>query len=134
MEGMRFRLGGSNARWLRGSGIVSVLVLLILPSLVGMESFAAAQRDDLDYENEMANGLALMRRHQYEEALKSFKRASDLRERKSPECFLWMAEAYQGLEAYKNVLDSCDKAVELAGGDKALKARAYNLKGIALQS
>jgi peroxiredoxin len=44
-----------------------------------------------------------------------------------------MAQAYQGLEAYKNVVDSCDKMVEFAESNQT-KAQAFNLKGIALQS
>src|SRR5712692_10612957 len=45
-----------------------------------------------------------------------------------------MGEAYQGLQAYKKVAESCDKVIEFGGSDNQLRAQAYNLKGIALQS
>ncbi len=44
-----------------------------------------------------------------------------------------MANAYMGLEAYKNVAQSADKVVEFAANDVALQAQAYNLKAIAIQ-
>lgn len=134
MDRMRLKQNGQRARWLRVLGIGLVIAYLISPELLRTGSLASVQRDELSYEDEMESGLSLMRRHQYEAALKSFKRANDLRDKKSPECFLWMAEAYQGLEAYKNVADSCEKVIEFAGSDNRLKARAYNLKGIALQA
>jgi peroxiredoxin len=76
----------------------------------------------------------MLRRYRYEEALKGFKRANELRDKKSAECFAWMTEAYFGLEAYKNVIDSADKTIALAGGDTRLLLKAYNNKGLALQA
>src|SRR5207247_404585 len=73
-------------------------------------------------------------RHRYEDAVKSFKHANEMHEKKCAECFYGMAQAYQGLQAYKNVVESCDKMIELADSNKQLMAHAYNLKGIALQS
>lgn len=75
-----------------------------------------------------------MRVRKYEDALKSFKRANEMVDKRSPECFLGMAQAYQGLEAYRNVVDACERLIELAGSDIQLQALAYNLKGVALQS
>lgn len=134
MNKRRFQRDGHRARLLRVLGMGLVIAYLGSPELLRTGLLASVQRDELSYEDEMEQGLSLMRRHQYEAALKSFKRANDLRDKKSPECFLWMAEAYQGLEAYKNVAESCEKVIELAGSDNRLKARAYNLKGIALQT
>lgn len=92
-----------------------------------------AQKNALDYEEELEKGRELLAQRKYEEALKSFKRANEMREKKSPECFLAMALAYYGLEAYKNVIDSCDKVIELAANEVQLQVRAYNQKGMALQ-
>jgi len=68
-----------------------------------------------------------------EDALKAFKRANDLKGKTSAEALLAMANAYMGLEAFKNVAQTADKVVEFAGGDTKLQAQAYNLKGIAIQ-
>jgi peroxiredoxin len=98
------------------------------------EGSAVAQGGvDTAWADEMDKGKDLMRRRQYEDALKSFKRANEMRNKKCGVCFAWMAEAYLNLEAYKNVLDSAEKTIEFADGDKQLLLRAYNHQGISLQ-
>jgi tetratricopeptide (TPR) repeat protein len=101
---------------------------------LGMDETLAAAQDDDEYALELQKAGALMRRRNYEEALKSFKRANELRGKKSAECFFGMGQAYFGLQAFKNVVESADKAIELAGDDNALRARAYNLKGLGVQA
>lgn len=98
------------------------------------ERIARAQQDDEAYDIELQKGLDLLRRRKYEDALKSFKRANEMRAKASPECFFGMAQAYFGLEAYKNVLENCDKTIELGGNNNGLRAQAYNLKGLALRA
>ena len=116
------------------------LTILIAVGLLGLllldtdHSRTARAQDDDTYEEEVLKGKDLLRRRQYEEALKSFKRANELRGKKSAECFNLMTEAYLGLEAYKNVIESADKVIEFAGDDKELAAKAYNNKGIGLQA
>jgi tetratricopeptide (TPR) repeat protein len=138
MQTMRFGLPGRGAQWSRllgiGLGIAFLVVLQPRGDLWTTGPIARAQKNDASYEDEFEKGRDLLRRHQYEEALKSFKRANEMREKKSPECFFWMAQAYQGLQAYKNVAESCEKAIELAGNDIQLRVDAYNLEGLALQS
>ncbi len=95
---------------------------------------AIAQDSDEAYETELQKASDLLRRRQYEDALKSFKRANDLRGKKSAEALYGMAQAYYGLEALKNVVDTTDKLIAVAGDDKKLLLPAYNLKGIALQA
>jgi len=85
------------------------------------------------YEQEIANGRELMRRRRFEDALKVFKRANELKGQASAEAFFLMANAYMGLEAYKNVVQTSDKVIELAANNQTMQAQAYNLKGIALQ-
>lgn len=111
--------------------------LLLLPPAAGLgmdETIASAQDEDEAYSLELQKASALMRRRNYEDALKGFKRANELRGKKSAECFLGMAQAYFGLQAFKNVLESCDKALELAANDNDFRARVYNLKGLAVQA
>jgi peroxiredoxin/Flp pilus assembly protein TadD len=95
---------------------------------------ARAQDGELDYEEEISKGNSLLRQRKYEEALKSFKRANEIRGKKSAEAYNLMSEAYFGLGAFKNVVDSADKVIELANGDKLLLIKAYNNKGLALQA
>ena len=45
-----------------------------------------------------------------------------------------MAKAYEGLGASKNVVSSCDRAIELAPADQALAVLARQTKGVALQT
>lgn len=104
----------------------------VTTSLIG-GSARAQQPDGATYEQEIQSGRDFMRRRKFDDALKAFKRANDLKGKASAEAFLLMANAYMGLEAYKNVAQSSDRVIELAGNDTALQAQAYNLKGIAIQ-
>jgi peroxiredoxin len=107
--------------------------MLCVVVLFGPSSVVTSQDED-DYQAELTKGRSLLRRSQFEEALKSFKRANDTREKKCAECLNLMAEAYIGLEAYKNAVESADKVLLLAGDDKQLAFAAYNNKGVALQA
>ena len=137
MEKMGFR-----TRKCRGRGLCLLLVGLSFGFLISMSPAennwlsapVAEAQDDDDYEIEMQKATDLLRRHKYEDAVKSFKRANEKQGKKCAKCFFGMAQAYYGLEAYKNVVDSCDKLIEVAGGDKRMLVQAYNLKGIALQA
>ncbi len=93
-----------------------------------------AQNNDEAYDTEVQKARDLLRRRQYEDALKSFKRANDMRGKKSAESLFGMAQAYYGLEAYKNVSETADKLIAVAGDDKKTLLQAYNLKGVALQA
>lgn len=101
--------------------------------LAGFFTPTLAQLPPATYEEEIANGRDFLKRRRFEDALKSFKRANDLKEKKCAECFYLMANAYMGLDAYKNVTLSLDSAVLLAGDNLELRAQAHNLRGVALQ-
>jgi thiol-disulfide isomerase/thioredoxin len=124
------------------AGLLVVLLIALTPAGSRWSSFPVAssqesqgsQGNDAAYDTEFRKGLDLLRRHRWEDALKSFKRANEMRNKQSAECFYGMAQAYQGLEAYKNVAENCDKAIELSAGDPKTLIEAYNLKGIALQA
>jgi peroxiredoxin len=131
------------ARWATRRYSFSIRTALFAPAIMAMtlvspgargQSIVLAQGNDDAYELGVQKGVEFLRRRQYEDALKSFKHANDLKEKKSAECFYGMAQAYQGLEAYKNAVESCARAIELAGGDPRMQAQAYNLEGLALQS
>ena len=94
-----------------------------------------AELQDADaFDAEIAKANELVRRRRYEEALKGFKRANDLREKKSFDALFGMAQAYFGLEAYKNVVETCEKIIALGSASPRDQARTYNLQGIALQT
>jgi thiol-disulfide isomerase/thioredoxin len=78
----------------------------------------------------LQEGLRLIGKRQYEEAAKILKKALG-KEKPTARGYLLLAQAYAGLRAYKNVLESCDKAIACAAtaDDKAV---AHNTKGIAL--
>jgi thiol-disulfide isomerase/thioredoxin len=110
--------------------------LVLLPPRAGFwpeRRLAHAQQDDA-FDEAIDTARDLLKRKKYDEALKAFKRANDLHEKKDIECYLGMAQAYQGLEAFKNVVESCDKVIELAGNNTQAAGLACNLKGVALQS
>ena len=119
---------------LAGFGFVLSGSLLPFESNGPAATVATAQNTDEAYETELQKGRDLLRRRNYEDALKSFKRANDMRGKKSAESLFGMAQAYYGLEAFKNVADTADKLIAVAGDDKRMLLQAYNMKGIALQA
>ena len=121
------------------AGLLIAFLLALSPAGTTWSSFPVtlsqgAQGNDASYDSEFQKGTDMLRRHRWEEALKSFKRANEMRNKQSAECFYGMAQAYQGLGAYKNVVESCDKMIELSAADTKAQAQGYNLKGIALQT
>jgi peroxiredoxin len=120
-------------------GRLTTLLLLISLGLVGSllnspRSSTAAAQDEPTWQDEMESGKSLYRQRRYDEALKSFRRANEMRDKKCAECYGWMSETFLALEAYKNVVDAADKAVEFSGGDQQLLLKVYNNKGLALQA
>lgn len=111
-----------------------VLLLLVLLPLPAVSPSQAQQTADAAFQQELENGKDLFRKRRYDEALRSFRRANDLREKKCAVCYSWMSETYLALEAYKNVVTSADKVSELAPLDTQLLLKAYNNKGLALQA
>ncbi|HKO97488.1 MAG TPA: redoxin domain-containing protein [Pyrinomonadaceae bacterium] len=117
-------------------GVILVGIIWLEPTrcISGTAYSVHAQDDAFAYETEYQKGIDLLRRRQYEDALKSFKRANEMRGKKSPEALLGMAQSYMGLEAYKNVIDTAEKVLELEPNNAEFRAQAYNYKGLALQS
>lgn len=110
-----------------------VLAAVMAPVLLTGRTAGAQQPNGATYEEEIQAGRNFMRQRKWEDALKAFKRANDLKGKTSAEAHLLMANAYMGLEAYKNVAQSADKVVEFGGNDPELQVQAYNLRGIAIQ-
>jgi peroxiredoxin len=110
------------------------LVLLLFSLFLTAAPVVTSQDEEEDpFQAEMLKGRAALRRSQFEEALKSFKRANEMRAKKCADCMNLMAEAYLGLEAYKNVVETSDKVIALGSDDKQIILKAYNNKGLALQ-
>lgn len=93
---------------------------------------AVAQESETTYEDQLASAKSLLRQSRYDEALKLFKRANEMHDKKSAECYALMSDVYLNLEAYKSVINSADKTLALAGTDTQLLLKAYNNKGLAL--
>jgi thiol-disulfide isomerase/thioredoxin len=86
------------------------------------------------FDDEFERGRQLLQRHEYFEALKVFQRANQLASGKSAACFLAMAQAMHGMKAYQNAVDAARSAIELAGDDSRLRARAHSVRGLAFQA
>lgn len=111
---------------------------LLLPVAFAFSSLVARpqaqQTGDTAFQQELEKGKDFYRQRKYDEAISSFRRANDLRDKKCAVCYSWLAETYLSLEAYKSVIASADKAVALAPTDTQLLIKAYNNKGLALQA
>lgn len=109
------------------------LVLFFLLTALPATAAAAPARED-DFDDVIAKAHSMMRKREYDEALKYFKRANGMKGKNCAECLWGMAQAYSRLGAHKNVLETCDQLVQAAAGDRETAARAYNLKGLTLSS
>ncbi len=107
--------------------VIGIFCMLLLAAPV------VTSQDGDPFQTELTKGRAFLRRSQFDDALKSFKRANEMRDKKCAECLNLMAEAYLGLEAYKNVVETADKVIQLGSDDQQLILKAYNNKGLALQ-
>jgi thiol-disulfide isomerase/thioredoxin len=92
----------------------------------------ATYAQDADFDARIRDAETLLARRQYEDALRIYKAANALQDKKSPKALLGMARSYQGLKAHKSAADSCTDALKYAAGDTALEAEARNLRGVSL--
>lgn len=107
---------------------VSCLIVLALVASLPL-SGVARQREATDFETKMRDAATLMQRRQYEDALRIYRDANALQDKKSPRAWLGMAEAHLGLREPKKVVESCTEALKHAAGDPTLEAAALNLRG-----
>ena len=77
---------------------------------------------------EMEEAFALLRLRQHEAAVRMFRKALG-QDKASARGYFGLAQAYDGLNAWKNVFESCDRAIEFAQTPR-MKAAAHNLKGV----
>ena len=110
-------------------------VTRILSTLALLAVFAALpgpHAQDTEFDSKIRDADTLLARRQYEDALRIYKDANALQDKKSPKALLGMARAYQGLAAHKSAADSCTDVLKYAGGDRVLEAEARNLRGVSL--
>jgi len=86
------------------------------------------------YDEQMQHAQQLLERREPFEALKAFQRANQMAGGKSAEAFLGIARALQRINQYKNALDACQSAIDLATDNPRLLARAHQLKGETYQA
>jgi thiol-disulfide isomerase/thioredoxin len=127
---------------------VALLVVLVSsglphssPPAVAQESIfvGAASSDSRDnpqqvsqqYRELLAEAIDLLKREQYEDAVKAFKEANDEADGKSAECLLGLAMAFNSMGAHKNAAKEARKAVEVAS-DSRTQVQSYTQLGLAL--
>ena len=119
--------------------------LLILLAIAGLQLIPPASRanssessvlaqDDDAAEVEIQKGNEALRRRRFEDALKSFKRANDLRNKSCVMCLYGMTQSYFAMEAFKNAADTADKLIALAGDNKDAMLYGYNVKGLSIRA
>ena len=78
-----------------------------------------------------ADGQAAFRAGRHEEAVALFKKAA-ARDKRCGPCFFGMAEAQYALREYRDAVKSCSRALELDFPEPRSRARAHNLRSMAL--
>jgi Tfp pilus assembly protein PilF len=103
------------------------LITWVALSLTPALPHASQDDNDAQFTAALQQGDTALTLRQFDDALKAFKRASGLRDKRSAEAHFGMARAYRELEAPKSAADSCTEALELdhEGTVRATKA-GYN--------
>ena len=110
--------------------MIRCVLVAALVALITAAPSATAQ--DTDFDAKMRDADSLLARRQYEDALRSYRDANALQDKKSARAFLGMARAYQGLKAHKSAADACTEALKYVGDSKVLDAEARNLRGVSM--
>ena len=107
--------------------------MLLTAALVALcSSSPAVVAQETDFDMKIRDADALLARRQYEDALRIYRDANGLQDKKSPRALLGMARAYQGLKAHKSAADACTDSLKFVGDNKVLEAEARNLRGVSL--
>jgi tetratricopeptide (TPR) repeat protein len=80
-------------------------------------------------ETEIEKGRQLLQQGEYFAALKQYQQANQVAGGISADAFLGMALAAQGMKTWKNALDFAQSAVDRAGANARLVARAHRVRG-----
>lgn len=102
-----------------------VVVLLICATLLTV----TAQDTNPEFDKKIHQADALLKTRQWEPALKAYREASALADKKSAVANIGMAKAYEGLRAHKSAADACTEALKHTNGDRGLETVALNLRG-----
>jgi tetratricopeptide (TPR) repeat protein len=112
------------------------LIKCLISALIGVllsqaePARAALVPEDFDSLYDEANQS--FRKGSYEEALGLFNRANSLKNNASPECILRIAQTFSKIGAHKNVLQTGDRLIAVAGNDPYFHSKALDLMGNAL--
>lgn len=109
--------------------LITIVVITLLPWPAAIARVQAAAQDTAQ---EIQQAKSLIAEKKYEEAVKELKRLKKLQQAQDPGLDLLLAQAYQGLRAFKNAADSADAVLRAAGDNKILSAEAHDVKGMAL--
>ena len=118
----------------RSLSVSAALVLICTFALcsTSLSGLSGAQEGGAEFDAAMQQGERAFKLRQYDDALRAFKRASGLRDKKSPEAHLSMARVYHALTAYKSAVDSCTEALKYVGDRKDLEISIRNLRGLSI--
>jgi thiol-disulfide isomerase/thioredoxin len=108
-----------------------LLTLAVLCFPYGRVRGAQAQSGNSEYDDSMEKARHSFDSGKYEDAVKEYKNSVKLSDGKQWEAYLGLAKAYYRLKAEKNVIDTCQRILEVAPDDHA-RAEAYNMGAIAI--
>lgn len=112
--------------------VAFAIATLLLTSFGGVPAGARPQDTGQEFDLAMTDGENALKKRQYEDAIRAFKKASGLRNKTSPEAHFGMARAYREMKAFKSAADSCTDALKHVGDNRGLEAGIRNIRGAAL--
>lgn len=104
--------------------------VLLIPAVLLCTPLLAAQEPNPEFDKKVKQADSLLKTRQWEPALKAYKEANGLVDKKSALAHYGMAKAYEGLRAHKSAAEACSEALKYTNGDKTLETAALNLRGM----
>jgi thiol-disulfide isomerase/thioredoxin len=122
----QFRMLNSSKR--KFSLLIPVFGLLL--SLFAAGHMAVAE----DFEDIYDLASKNFRKGNYQEALPLYKKANKMKSEACIECIWGIAQTYNKLGAYKNVVETCDQLIRLGANEPEYLVKAWNLRGSSLST
>ena len=109
--------------------ILSARLAVVTLACLCFATPAVAQDATPEFISKVQQADGLLKTRQWEPALKAYKEANAMMDRKSALAHYGMAKAYEGLRALKSAADACTEALKYTNGDTTLETAARNLRG-----
>ncbi len=112
-------------------GIAVAVVVLTAPRpLAKAQGAQDSPEKAAQFAAAMQDGNQALTQRKFMAALDAFKKANEIKDKKSPDALFNMSRAYFAMAAYKDAADRCTEALKFTGDDKRLQGQMRYMHGL----